>query len=236
MCSPWPRSSAICHGAEDAWTATVGEHLGYRHTRHNTRRLRQQLERLRVGYGWAASEERLGREYWRLTPDGQRHLALTRAEGLLGELPESPQHRTWRKARATAAERIEDFKALLWRATEEATTFEGVAEPPPSSWWFDLFERPGRCLLAGRLGPLLPRRVARAQRRLHRHRSRSRPTARAPCPGGLGRPRSNRKRRQTMSTKTKVAASVCRTTAPTQAPPLRRRVSSPLGYPRPTAP
>ena len=132
---------AIRHGAEDAWITTVGEHLGYRRHRHTTRPLRQQLERLRVQYGWAESEERHGREYWRLTPDGKRHLAQTRAAGQLGELPESPQHRTWRKARAEAAARIEDFKALLWRATEEAMRFEGVAEPPPSEWWFELSER-----------------------------------------------------------------------------------------------
>jgi hypothetical protein len=32
---------AIRHGAEDAWIAGVGEHLGYQGTGHTTRRLRQ---------------------------------------------------------------------------------------------------------------------------------------------------------------------------------------------------
>lgn len=132
---------AIRHGADDAWIATVGEHLGFQRTRHNTRRLRQQLERLRVQYGWAASKERHGREYWRLAPDGERQLAQAREEGQLGDLPESPQHRTWRKARTAAAEQIEGFKDLLWRATREAMSFEGVADPPPSAKWFELAER-----------------------------------------------------------------------------------------------
>jgi len=134
---------AVRHGAEDVWIATVGEHLGYKRTRHNTRRLREQLEQLRVGHGWADSEERHGREYWRLTGEGAQHLALSRAKGVVGDLPESPQHRTWRKARAAATERIENFKALLWRATEEASRSEGVASPPPSAWWFELSERLG---------------------------------------------------------------------------------------------
>jgi len=133
---------AIRHGADDTWIADVGEHLGFRRTPHNTRRLRVQLERLRV-QGWAASKDRHGREYWLLTPAGAEHLALSRAAGVVGDLPESPQHRTWRKARAAAAERIEDFKDLLWRATEEATHFEGVADPPPSAWWFELSDRLG---------------------------------------------------------------------------------------------
>lgn len=133
---------AVRHGdGESAWIATVGEHLGYQRDRHATRALRQYLERLRVGCGWASSEERHGREYWRLTPDGERHLAEAREARQLGDLPESPQHREWRKARAAAADRIEDFKTLLWRATEEATNVEGVAEPPPSAKWFELSER-----------------------------------------------------------------------------------------------
>lgn len=134
---------AVRHGAEDAWIATVCEHLGFQRTRHNTRRLRQQLEQLRVGNGWADSQERHGREYWRLTREGAQHLELSRATGLVPELPESPQHRTWRKARAAATERIETFKELLWSATEEAVRLEGVADPPPSAWWFELSERLG---------------------------------------------------------------------------------------------
>lgn len=129
------------HGPKDAWIIHVSAHLGFRHSAHTTRPLRDQLEELRVQHGWVESKELMGREYWQLTPAGEKHLARCHAEGRVGDLPDSPQHRTWRKARAAAAERIEGFKALLWSATAEAMSFEGVADPPPSAKWFELSER-----------------------------------------------------------------------------------------------
>lgn len=135
---------AVRQGTEPVWIVTVGEHLGFHRAPHGTRRLRGDLERLAAPQNRCVDQiEQHGREYWRLTATGKTWLKDSRERGEVGELPESPQHRTWRKARAEAAARIEDFKALLWRATQEATEHEGVAEPPPSSWWFELSERLG---------------------------------------------------------------------------------------------
>jgi hypothetical protein len=61
------------------------------------------------------------------------------------ELPESPQHRAWREAKATAAERIqgfrEDFQALLRDGAillaDDATDSEA---------WYALGERASSCL------------------------------------------------------------------------------------------
>ncbi len=135
---------AIRHGTEPVWIVTVGEHLGFRHTAHTTRRLRRDLERLAAPQNRCVDQvEQHGRECWTLTATGKTWIARQRERGTVGDLPESPQHHTWRKARVEAAQRIEGFKALLWRATEEAARLEGVADLPPSAWWFDLAERLG---------------------------------------------------------------------------------------------
>jgi hypothetical protein len=76
----------IRHSTDSVWIVGVAKHLGFQRNAHNTRRLRVQLERLRVQHGWAASEERHGREYWWQTPAGERYLAPAR--GRLGDLPQ----------------------------------------------------------------------------------------------------------------------------------------------------
>jgi hypothetical protein len=57
-----------------------------------------------------------------LTSAGRRKHAKARRAGDVAELPESPEHRAWRLARAAAAERIDGFGELLSDAMEEATT------------------------------------------------------------------------------------------------------------------
>jgi len=133
---------AICHGAEQAWIAVVGEHLGFQWSAHNTRRLRLQLEHLRVKRGWVASDERHGREYWRLTAAGRRRLAQARRKGELDELPESPQHRDWRLARAAATDRIDGFRELVYEAVEDAGEVMVVPQGAHNSaTWLELAER-----------------------------------------------------------------------------------------------
>jgi hypothetical protein len=133
---------AARHGAPEVWTAVVAEHLGIEHTAHNTRRLRAQLERLTAPQSRCVDRtERHGREYWTLTVAGEGWLRNQRAKGNVGELPESPQYREWREARATAAERIDAFRDLLSAALEDAVTAVSSPAEPPSAGWFELGER-----------------------------------------------------------------------------------------------
>jgi hypothetical protein len=127
---------AIRHGdGKDVWVVGVEEHLGFERTPHNTRRLREQLNRLRAQPELLVCEERLGREYWRLGPTGESHLAKARATGRVGELPESPQHRRWRVAQAAATERIEAFRLLLNRVVDETASAEADALTPSAAWF-----------------------------------------------------------------------------------------------------
>jgi hypothetical protein len=133
---------AIRHGTEEVWIATVGEHLGFKQTAHNTRRLRRDLERLSTPpNSYVERSERLGRKYWTLTARGMGWLVRQRKKGNVDTLPESPQHRQWRRARATAAERINRFRELLSDVTEEAETAETAFTAPPSAVWFELGKR-----------------------------------------------------------------------------------------------
>jgi hypothetical protein len=99
------------HGGTDVWVVAVGEHLGFECGRATTRRLRPRLLNLRIA-GSVSKSERHGREYWTLTPAGRRRLAAARQAGEVDELPESPQHRVWRRARAAAGEQIGGFAEL----------------------------------------------------------------------------------------------------------------------------
>lgn len=132
---------AIRQGPDTVWIIHVAEHLGFRRQTHTTRKVREQLERIRVQDGTVERLDRMGREYWRLSPAGERHLAEARNSDQVGVLPESPQHRSWRTARAAAAERIDRFRALLSAAIQEAHTAELEVTAPPSATWLALSER-----------------------------------------------------------------------------------------------
>lgn len=107
------------HGGTDVWVVAVGEHLGFERAAATTRRLRPRLLNLRIA-GSVSKSERHGREYWTLTAAGRRRLATARQAGEVGELPESPQHRVWRRAQAAAGEQIGGFEELAARALEDA--------------------------------------------------------------------------------------------------------------------
>jgi hypothetical protein len=64
------------------------------------------------------------------------------------DLPESPQHREWRNARALAAQEIEPFRSTLHDTIMEASAL--LDDAPGSDAWFELAERL-RCA-AERLG------------------------------------------------------------------------------------
>jgi hypothetical protein len=77
---------------------------------------------------------------WELTDDGRGRLERMRRAGEAGKLPEAPQHRAWRHARATADERINGFRAQAREAVEDAAMLLD-AEAAPSDAWFGVAER-----------------------------------------------------------------------------------------------
>lgn len=80
---------------------------------------------------------------WTLTRRGRERLNAARAAGSLAELPESPQHRRWREARAAAAERIGWLRGALQSALSEATALLDN-DHTNSKAWSELGERLAR--------------------------------------------------------------------------------------------
>lgn len=120
---------AECHQGESVPWWLIVEHLGLKSSAATTRRLRPQLHALMETGALRCSRLR-GRDVWELTTRGRRRLANAKRRGGPLTLPESPQHREWRIARARAAEEIttlrdqfadvvDHARALL--ASEEAT-------------------------------------------------------------------------------------------------------------------
>ena len=124
-------------------TWAVYEHLGVSNRSRAARLLRARLAAL-DGPALACGK-RHGVVTWELTSAGKRRLSRLRAKGGLPELPESPQHRAWREARALAEQRIEGFrKALLGdvkRAHDLLGSYRMGLEQPESDVWFELGER-----------------------------------------------------------------------------------------------
>ena len=151
--------------AAPAWA--IYEHLGVSSRSRAGRCVRAQLAALN-GSGLSRGK-RHGVETWELTRAGKRRLSRLRAKGRLPELPESPQHRAWREARALAEQRIEAFWCVLLDDVQRAHDL--LARPPApgrseSDVWFELSERLLPGVQTSRVGDLLPVRMARARRRL----------------------------------------------------------------------
>jgi transcriptional regulator with XRE-family HTH domain len=118
--------------------ATLVEHLGLRKGAVTSRRLRPRLREL-VAAGLVGESRRRGYDVLALTPKGRRR---TRdAEPVA--LPESPQHRRWREARAAATERIGEFRDELRSALDEAAALL-TDEDAPSDAWYALAEQVGK--------------------------------------------------------------------------------------------
>lgn len=121
----------------------VAEHLGFTNSGATTRRLRPQLESLRDDGSLAS--ERLNRlsEIWTITRRGRGRLAAARRRGAIEPLPESPQHRTWRHARETAFDCLEDACGEVLAALAEADDVLGGGESRPgdSTRHFEVGER-----------------------------------------------------------------------------------------------
>jgi hypothetical protein len=133
---------AECHRErerEGVMMSDMAEHMGFVHGSWTTRRLRPQLDAL-IAEGLPARSRRHGAVVWELTDDGRGRLEQLRRAGEVGDLAESPQHRAWRHACATAGERIEGFRAQSREAVEEAAMLLD-AEGAPSDAWFGVAER-----------------------------------------------------------------------------------------------
>jgi hypothetical protein len=120
-------------------------HLGFPSAAATTRKLRLQVDAL-TDAGAIRQSRRRGCNVWGLTDAGRAGLAAVRNVGKLLELPEAPQHREWRQARAKAAREIEWLRDQLRSALEreQSSLSDGQADPRA---WLDHGERvQGRCL------------------------------------------------------------------------------------------
>jgi hypothetical protein len=115
-------------------------HLGFVHNGWTSRRLRPQMEGL-VTHGLVSRARRKGLDVWGLTDAGRERLRVARKAGAVEELPESPQHRAWRRTRSVAAERIDRFCEHAKRGTSEATVLLGSSRRVRSDVWLELANR-----------------------------------------------------------------------------------------------
>lgn len=131
---------AECHEqAEEVWVTVLIEHLGFKPEPDTNALLFPQLEDLRRASLMTSTEKR-GEPFWGLTDVGREKLESLYEAGEIGELPESPQHRTWRQARVKAAVRIDGLREELSDAVDAA---ERVRLTPPltSKEMLELSER-----------------------------------------------------------------------------------------------
>lgn len=130
------------HRAKDTPAVPVWailEHLDIARRAIAARHVASRLDVLEAA-GSLARTRRHGVSMWELTDDGCLRLRQAQTEGWLPALPESPQHRTWRNARTTAAQEIERFRAGLRAQLHEAALLLDADPPPPSDAWLELAE------------------------------------------------------------------------------------------------
>ncbi|MHB1860628.1 MAG: hypothetical protein ACYCUM_11075 [Solirubrobacteraceae bacterium] len=118
----------------------IAEHLGFIPGPATTVKLRPQVDAL-IASGLIEHAKRHGMERWALTSAGRKQLTRARQAGQPLELPEAPQHRVWREARAAAAERIEEYRRQLRRTLQEANRLLDSEHGSNSDAWFDLAKR-----------------------------------------------------------------------------------------------
>jgi hypothetical protein len=126
--------------SDEVSTASVIEHLGLVPEQGIIGPLRHRLDNLRND-GDLTRAARDGGESWLLTSEGRELLDKRYEAGEVGELPESPQHRSWREARVQAALRVEGFEGELGTLLEEAKDLLEGTPRPHSSKWFAFSER-----------------------------------------------------------------------------------------------
>lgn len=111
---------AECHDqVEGVQWGRIPIHLGLEPKAATTVSLRPQVNTL-IAEGAVMQSKRGGSKVWGLTDAGRARIATARKAGKLLELPEAPQHKAWRQARAKAAGEIEWLRDQLRSTLEQA--------------------------------------------------------------------------------------------------------------------
>jgi len=126
--------------APEVPTWAIYEHLGFPTRSGPARRVYARLSVLQEA-GWPQPARRVGIPMWVLTSAVRRRLQRARRAGKVPGLPESPQHRAWREARAAAAQEIERFRQELRDCLEQALLLLDVDPQADSDAWFQVGER-----------------------------------------------------------------------------------------------
>jgi hypothetical protein len=124
-----------------ATLAAIADHLGMTWGPHASRRLRPIVDRLASELGWLQHSRWQSRDYWALTSTGSERLSRAMVEGIAEELPESPQHREWRRLREHAAARIETLRAELGELLAEVNAMIDAEQQPSTAAWLKSAKR-----------------------------------------------------------------------------------------------
>jgi hypothetical protein len=120
--------------------ATIKEHLGLPGGSWSSYQLRPQRDRLEAT-GLIEQFRTCGVVVWSLTDSGHRRLAAVRRSRAIPPLPESPQHRAWREARAAAGEHVGEFREELQAALGDAAGLLDAHETANSDTWQAIGQR-----------------------------------------------------------------------------------------------
>ena len=118
--------------------ANAACHLGLPFHSGTSRRLRPKLAALQSA-GLVEPLRRHSLDLWTVTSAGRDRLNAVRAE--IGPLPEAPQHKAWREARAAAGERIAGFRGDVRGALDEAIDLLEADREASSATWFEFADR-----------------------------------------------------------------------------------------------
>jgi hypothetical protein len=117
----------------------IAEHLGFVREQRMTRMLRPQVNEL-IAAGFLEATKARGFAHWRVTDAGRKRLLAAKRSGD-APLPESPQHRLWRHARAEARARGGTLTVRLGDTLREATQVLNSRQHGNSAAWSDLAVR-----------------------------------------------------------------------------------------------
>jgi hypothetical protein len=113
--------------------ASVVEQFAFKRSGHTTRMLRPQLHAL-VAAKAIEQSSWLGRDHVALTSAGRGHLTRARRAGEDLSLPESPQHREWRRKHARAVERIGLYRERMREALCQASDLLDDENADSAAW------------------------------------------------------------------------------------------------------
>jgi hypothetical protein len=115
----------------------IAAHLGIPWGSVASRRLRPLVDRLTDELGWLDRARQARRDRWTLSDAGARRLAQAEADGILEDLPESPQHLEWRLAREHAAARIDALRHDLREHLAGVASLLDADSPAAAADWLD---------------------------------------------------------------------------------------------------